>query len=236
MLIIILGILGSGKTLLLTYFASKLKDRIIYSNYELKLENYHPLKPIDLITLPTNIEVFLDEGYAWLESRISASQLNRYMSYLLFQSRKRNTNFYITAPLFSTIDKRFKLYADYIIMCERKKDGFKYTSILRKNSRVKKFFFPMSKAKEIFKLYDTYEIVEPMNNANLEYNIIKNDKQELLKISTVIANKIKPDLKRITHNSIKLALLKEGLDKNYEGYVYAILQCNEKEKKVIKKK
>ena len=235
MLIIILGILGSGKTLLLTYFASKLKNRTIYANYELKLENYHSLKPIDLITLPTDIEVFLDEGYAWLESRISASQLNRYMSYLLFQSRKRNTNFYITAPLFSTLDKRFKLYADYIIMCERKKDGFKYTSILRKNSRVKKFLFPMSKAKEIFKYYDTYEIVEPMNIANMEYNIIKNDKKELLRISTEIANKIKLDLEIITHDSIKLALLKLGIDKNYEGYVYSILKCNEKIKEKKKK-
>lgn len=227
MLYIILGKLGSGKTLFLTYLATKIKTKKIYSNYKLHLKNYRELKAIDLIKLPNNVEVFLDEGYTWIESRISSSLLNRYMTYLLFQSRKRGNNFFITAQSLSSIDKRYRNHSDVIVFCESKKNlGFKYSILNKETYRLKKYTLPLKEAKKIFKLYDTTEVIEPFGNSRLKYNIIKDDTKELMKRSNVIAKEIKPKLNRITHNTVKLAIMNEGLDKNFEPIVYAILKSD----------
>ncbi|MGA3289018.1 MAG: hypothetical protein ABSD42_02110 [Candidatus Bathyarchaeia archaeon] len=44
MLVDISGPLGSGKTLFMTYLATKVKGRPVYANYHLKMPNYHELK------------------------------------------------------------------------------------------------------------------------------------------------------------------------------------------------
>lgn len=229
MLTLILGKMGSGKTLLLSFIGSKITDKKIYSNFTLKLKNYVELKAYNLIKLPSNIEVFLDEGYTWLESRVSARDLNRYLSYMLFQSRKKDTNYYITAQMLSSIDKRFKQMADYLILCERKGSmdnpkGFKYDVIDINNETSFKTFFSIEKAKEIYDIYDTTEVVQPFNTSSMEYNILKDDTQELLKVCQKIAREIKPKIKKITHNNLKLCLLQNGIDKAFEPMVYAILQ------------
>jgi hypothetical protein len=229
LLIIIVGTMGSGKTLLMTHFATKINNKPIYSNYEIKVRNYKKLEAIDLVNLPNDIEVFLDEGYAWLESRISSSLLNRYMSYLLLQSRKRQNNFYITAQLFSSIDKRFRLHSDILILAKKvglpdNPRGFKYSVMNIRDNKFSTLFFPINKARKLFRLYDTTEIIKPFNNSQLKYNIIKDDSKLLMKMSNELANKIKPNLKKITHNTVKLAIIKEGLDKNFEPMVYTILK------------
>ena len=64
------------------------------------------------------------------------------------------------------------------------------------------------------------------HNSRLEYNIIKDDIKELMKRSNIIAKKIKSKLNRITHNTVKLAIMNEGLDKNFEPMVYSILKSD----------
>ncbi|GAH56001.1 unnamed protein product, partial [marine sediment metagenome] len=89
MLIFILGNNGSGKTFILTYFGFKF-DKNIYSNYELKLDNYIPLTINDLLNMDNLQEgnIFLDECYTWLESRTSGNALNLLTSYLIYQKEK----------------------------------------------------------------------------------------------------------------------------------------------------
>lgn len=228
MLIIVLGNLGTGKTLLLTYLSTKIK-RKIYSNYELIIENYVKLEIESLLNLPNNIDVFLDEAYTWLESRVSGKALNRYLSYILLQSRKRTLDIYCTAQLFSTLDKRFREKADIIIKCEKIKDkGYKYHFFNMNKYSQKVLLLPFEKAKKYYKYYDTNEIVEPYQKSSLEFTLLQSNTEQLFKKAKEIAEFIWKDINGqkygITHNSVKLALLKNGIYKGYEPFVYTILK------------
>ena len=90
-LTLIIGYRGSGKSLLMVKLI-KNKKRLCYSNFRLNLDNYHSLRLIDMLRLPDNINVLLDEGYTWLESRTSTKYINLFMSYIVFQLRKTNRN------------------------------------------------------------------------------------------------------------------------------------------------
>ena len=227
MLISILGNWGSGKTLFLVYLAKKFK-REIHSNFELKLKNYKSLTVIDLLNLPNNVEVFLDEAYTWLESRVSSKALNRYLSYILLQSRKRTINIYITAQLFSTVDTRFRQQSSIIIFCKRIEDGFQYKILNRDNNCINCLVLPFDKAKQYYKYYDTYEIVEPYEKGKLEFQLLQSNPKLLFDTSKKIALKILKEFKDIkpTHQNVKIALMSNGFDKNYEPYVYAYLHSN----------
>ena len=223
MLASLLGHLGSGKTLLLTYLATKFK-RPVYSNFKLNLVRYKPLKVIDLLNLPNNIEVFIDEGYTWLESRVSSKVLNRYLSYILLQSRKRTINIYITAQLFSTVDLRFRQQSDIIILCKKVENGFQYKILNTINNSFMNLLFPFKKAEKYYKFYDTYEIVQPYEKEKLEFSLLQSDTTALLNKSKIIANEIKDKIGKITHDNVKICLMENGFDKNYESYVYAFLK------------
>lgn len=223
MLIVILGNYGSGKTLFLTYLASKTK-RKIFSNFGLKFKNFNSLDVLDLLNLPNNIDVFLDEAYTWLESRLSGKAINRYLSYILLQSRKRTLDIYCTAQLFSTIDVRFRHKSDIIIECHKFKDGFHYKILNRNTFKRKYFIFPFDKAKKYYEYYDTYEIVEPFEKARLEFSLLQSDTNKLFKKAKQIAKFIKPKLTKITHDSVKLALMENGFVRDFEPFVYPILK------------
>ena len=227
MLISILGSWGSGKTLFLTYLAKNFK-RDIYSNFKLKLKNYKPLTVIGLLNLPNNIEVFLDEAYTWLESRVSSKALNRYLSYILFQSRKRTINIYITAQLFSSVDTRFRQQSSIIIFCKRIDDGFQYKILNRENNCINCLVLPFDKAKQYYKYYDTYEIVEPFQKGKFEFQLLQSDTKKLFEVSKKIALKIVKDIKgnKPTHQNVKIALMSNGYTKDFETYVYAYLHSD----------
>ena len=238
MLISVLGNLGSGKTLFLAYMSSKIK-REIYSNFKLNIDNYVKLEVVSLLNLPNNIDVFIDEGYTWLESRVSNKVLNRYLSYILLQSRKRTINIFITAQLFSTVDIRFRHQSDILIFCNKIKKSFQYKILNVRNNIYKNFIFPFDIAKKYYDIYDTYEIVEPYQKEQMEFTILQSDTKKLFKKAKLIAIQIKKDLKRITHNNVKLTLLKNGFAKDYEPYVYMYLKDKElslKEKKEKRKR
>jgi len=234
MLYLILGKMGSGKTLLMTFILLNIDItgstiRHLFANYKI----YHKtsvkiIKVYNLLNLPNHSEIFMDEGYTWLESRISSNHLNRYLSYILLQSRKRDTNFYITIQDLSTIDKRFRYQCDYLILCEKKGTeknpiAFIYTVINRNNGNVYKKTFSIDQAKKLFYRYDTNQIIEPFNNKKLEYSLLKENPKLLVKRAEKIAKEIRISGK-ITHDKVKLAIMREGLDVNFEPIVYLILK------------
>ncbi len=224
MLVSIVGNRGSGKTLLLTIIGCKTK-RLIYSNYKIKIKNYNPLEVIDLLTLKDNVEVFIDEGYSWLESRTSSKVLNRYLSYIILQSRKRTIDIYITAQMFSSVDIRFRQQSDVIVHCKRIKDIFYYTFYdLSKPNTSKRFILPFNKAKKYFKLYNTYEIIDSYEKEALEFSLISKNPKKLLKKVKEVVDIIKPQLSVITHDSIKTALLLNGIEMSYEKYIYIFMK------------
>ena len=224
LLICVLGSTGSGKTLLLVYFATKIK-RQIQSNFKIKIDNYNKLKLVDLINLPVNSDIFIDEAYTWVESRVSSKHLNRYLSYIVFQSRKRTIDIYTTAQMFSTIDIRFRNQSDILIFAHKiKNKGFKYKIFNKRTNSIIEFILSFEKAEKLYKLYDTYQIIEPYEQSKLEFTLLQSDTDLLFKKTKKIAKFLKDKIEKVTHNSVKLALFSNNFDKNFEPYVYMYLK------------
>lgn len=223
MLISIKGPIGYGKTLLaviLAYYSEK----EVWSNFQIDIPRYHDLEIIDLMDLQNGIIVIIDEAYTWLESRTSLSTLNRYLSYIIFQSRKRTIDIIITSQMFSSVDIRFREQSNIIIDCKRVDDDFYYTFKDIGKNIISTFLLPFNKAKKFFSLYDTLEIVEPNQKQELEFNIYQQYPEHLLKKVKEICEFIKPKLKKITHDSVKTQLLLSGYNIRYEKYVYLYLK------------
>jgi len=222
-LVCILGPQGSGKTILMVYLASQSK-REVYSNFKIHIPNYKPLEIMDLLELKNDIDVLIDEGYTWLESRTSSSHLNRYLSYIVLQARKRTIDIIISAQLFSTLDVRFRQQSDVIIKCKLTKKGFRYSMLFVESNKIKTFILRFKNAKKLYDMYDTYEIVEPYVKAELEASLrVKTPKDKWTEIKK-ISVKIQNDITKLTHPRVLNALMKNGFNANLEEQVYAYLQ------------
>lgn len=240
MLTSILGDIRQGKTLLMTIFAFH-SNRKLYANYKLELPEYFKLNPADLFQLPNNCEVFIDEAYAWLESRTSGADLNKCSSYILFQSGKRTINIYLTAQLFSTVDIRFRHMSNIIVECYKyeEEEVFEYVFYERMRGELiykDTWYLPFDEAEFYYDLYDTLEIVEPYMMKNLETKLILKDGKKLFPKVVEIIQLIKPSLdetdniKPYTHNAIKFELLERDLSLKYENFIYLILHHKNRDK------
>jgi len=229
MLVFLLGNNGSGKSYLLVYFAVKFTNDI-YSNFKIKIDNYIPLTIEYLLNLDKldKGNIFLDEAYTWLESRTSGDSLNLLTSYLIYQKRKRHLDIYLTAQMFSSVDKRARYLANIIIEClprvNLKKDDFNYIYKDIDTNKEISFMIPYKIAKKYFSYYDTYEIIEPQKKSRYEFNILKDNPKAMLKKIKKISKIIKPMLKIITHDSIKTALILSGYEIGYEKYLYSYMK------------
>jgi len=222
-----------GKTVLLTYLGKHSK-REVYSNFKIDIPNYKSLEVVDLLDLKHDIDVLIDEGYTWLESRTSGSSLNRYLSYIVLQSRKRTIDIIITAQMYSSIDVRFREQADILIKCKKTKEGFRYRFLFIESDKTAVFLLPFNEAELYYPLFDTYEIVEPYTKELLGMKLLdskpKEKYEKIMKIGEVIMEiftKGKTDdeaLKSITHSRVLAELMKAGYDRMYEPLVYVFLQ------------
>lgn len=158
MIIVIRGLLGSGKTLFLTYLGNKEKKLKVYGNFTLKIKDYTKVTPYDLENIKQGL-ILIDEAYSWFDSRTSNKQENLYLTNRIgFNSRKRGLTIVISAQLEGSIDLRFRDLADIVITANgfnNKLDGFVYTL----EDRIKSYNLVIKKehAEELFKIYDTYE-------------------------------------------------------------------------------
>ncbi len=224
MLVAIIGAMGSGKTILMVYLATKSK-REVYSNFKIHIPNYKPLKITDLLDLKNNIDVFIDEGYTWLESRTSGSALNRYLSYIVLQARKRLIDIIISAQMFSSIDVRFREQCDVIVKCQKIKEGFKYSFLFVGKDKVRTYILKYKDAKKLFDTYDTYEIIESHNKEALVLKLKETESPEQFWDEIVnMSEIIKKDIKKLTHPRVLNALAKNKFKSTYEPQVYAYLQ------------
>jgi len=164
-LIGIVGELGSGKTLSLTFMAYRnyVKGKKIYANYHLGFPS----------TLVTDVEQINDmhEGFfagdelwLWLDSRVSGSRKNRFISAILIKSRKRDVQIAFTAQGLHQIDKRIRTILDFVAVpmldknetiCKLPIYTYPYGTL------VKIYKFPTA---PFFKLYDTKEEINPIED------------------------------------------------------------------------
>lgn len=188
MLVPIVGAMGGGKTATMTYLLYKdyYSGRRIFSNYKLNFptRSYDKYKPekLDLSLFAdannkilNNCSVGGDEFWIFADSRASASHINRTISVIVLQSRKRATDFYFTAQSFMQLDNRIRNNCDHVLYCKRKGD---YTYLIRINRHIPddkkkyKIFLPA-----LYDLYDTNEIIDPMNIKKIQ-KTKENDNEE----------------------------------------------------------
>lgn len=170
MLINVSGSYGTGKTVLLVLIADSLADLQFYANFNIKLKNVLPFDLSKFLKNEyANSIILLDEAYIYLESRTSSKNLNRVMSYLLFQSRKVGIDIITTEQIENSIDIRFRTLCDIQINCNIKSGYFKYNILT--NNKEKTITIPEEKMKKYFKLYDTNERVNHFEDLDEIMNI-----------------------------------------------------------------
>jgi hypothetical protein len=245
MLMGIYGNVGSGKTALIVYIASKSPNVPIKSNFKINLPQYQPLEVSELLTLEPQKEglfVIMDEAYVWMESRLSPSKLNRYVSYVGFQSRKRNLDIICTAQIRGTLDTRFRTLEHITVYAHdrphKKTDDFRYTFFTNSGLKHKIFKIDYDVMKNVLfhseeeKLYDSMEVVLPPDIEDLQTEMeIANPVRLNEKVDSAI-NKlpVEPFLsinnfKDITHDFTKELCLRYAINFILEPYIYVRLRA-----------
>jgi hypothetical protein len=226
-LIIPVGDLGSGKTLFSVMLA-KDSGIPVYSNFKLNLPNYRELTPQMLVDIDEESLIIIDEAYAWLESRLSMRDMNRYLSYILFQSRKRKLDFIITAQLLSTLDVRFRDMCNFLVLCQKMSDGFHFSIV--KNSmyryRPVELFMSWEQAQTLYPLYDTMEKIDPIDSELMSNVIAESSPEDLNREISNMAREIitKNPNKKITKGMVKDYLIQNAKPLNHAEYVYNRIQ------------
>lgn len=186
--------------------------------------------------LPKSIELILDEAYVWLESRTSMKYINIFLTYIVFQLRKTDTNIFITAQDLSTVDIRFRNQYDYIIECERQEEDFTY-HIKKKKMFIDpsgmidyelislgKYLVEYDEMKNYFEMYDTNEIIKIPAKSRMEFEILKTEPNLLLDKALEIIEIIKDNISNITQDSIMYTLLLNKIDISWYKIIYLLMK------------
>jgi hypothetical protein len=224
MLTMIYGDVGTGKTLSLAYVAVNNPTIPALANFKLNLTNYAPIEPEMLIALPYNkSKVLIDEGYGWLDARLSSSKVNLYFSYILFQSRKTGCDIYVTSQIKRVVDIRYQDMVNYEVYCEKGETGFQY-SIIHFNLYGNEYGYielPFDKAEKYYPFYDTNEKVMTDRMSEMANDVMLMDKD---KMRTMINNAVKeifPEIgDKVTKNAIEVALLEHNYPSRLAKFVY----------------
>ena len=119
MIVTLEGVQGSGKSMTsvaLIYADFVESKRRVLANCNLNFE--HEKFDLDYFLehlsddKMANCSHLLDEGYLFMDSRTTASKLNKLFSYYLVQTRKRDVTVYICTHHIENLDKRLRRAAD----------------------------------------------------------------------------------------------------------------------------
>lgn len=195
-LIHVLGRRGRGKTLRAVADAVR-EDVPVYSNFKINIPRWEPITPVKLYTLRKPSLIIIDEAYIWMDSRRSLLPLSTILSWILNQSRKRKMDIIVTNQLDRATDVRWREQADYNIYCKkvRQDDGrFAFKYIVEEQDDEKQVMrrqiqtLSADQAEKLYPIYDTDEIVEPLNPDVLD--ALVTDPRELMPKVDEVANAI----------------------------------------------
>lgn len=226
MLVSVNGFPGAGKTLLLTAFAWMSRGKIpIYSNFNLRMKGATLITIEDLEGIEDGL-ILIDEAYLWLESRISGSELNRYMSRIVFQSRKRGLDIFTSEQVHGSIDLRFRSLEDltiYAFGMNNRQTAFQY--IFSGYGVNKPFSLPMKTAEKLFPKFDTLEFPETRATIYEPKKYNQNIKTVVNKIYRKYGKK-----EKLSQNMIKDFMMEKGIyEKNICEGVHARILRNLRE-------
>ena len=188
MITLMLGGVGTGKTLLLTIF-SQISGRFCSANFMIRDSNKKitEFKMRDVLEEKINhSDVYIDEFYLYMDSRKFMSDVNSLLSYFAFQSRKLDLRMYLTTQIIRTIDVRMREMIDNIIECSRVSNGFVYTvyTDIRSNkyNPPKILFLSNNSASKFYGKYNTYEIIKTPLFESIRRNVAVSEYSENEKI------------------------------------------------------
>jgi len=219
MLTVVFGYMGSGKTLFLSALAKMSKKKVV-SNYNLSFP-HTKFSIYDFVNGKyNNCLVLIDEAYVYIESRLSGSLRNRYMSYMLFQARKKNIEILMSMQLTNSIDQRYRNLSDMSVFCNGvNRKGFRYT-IVNSKGRMVKMLMRYEVAEKIYPVFDTNEVIASERTPNESSLLLTTpERKELVeKIAKEILgnNSIK-----ITKNVIQDWVFSHDYPANLEKFIYA---------------
>lgn len=161
-LLAVIGNLGSGKTLALTYLAwrNHLKCQKIYANYDLKGIPHKKINTIEEITKMNHGFFAGDELWLWLDSRASMKRKNMAIGNILLTSRKKDVQIGYTAQSFNQVDIRIRRITDFIALPQLDASETICRLIIFSNPTLQVLRTYKFRTAPIFKLYDTREIVK----------------------------------------------------------------------------
>lgn len=168
-LIVFDGLMGSGKTLAMSLLASylyKKHDLIVYSNYSFygskEFSSFSDFLDIAKETKP--VILLLDEGHIDLDSGDFSTNAAKYFSHLFFYFRKLNCRLFITTPIFTNINTRFRALCSILVSCSFCGDFFVFNIFdVQKNVFLKQIKIYKEHAfSYVTGIYDTNSIVSPI--------------------------------------------------------------------------
>lgn len=228
-LVIILGDIGSGKTLLLTLLACA-SDREVYANFKINIPNAKRIKTLGIDDIPNNVDIFIDELPMIADSRTATSITNRYVSYESAQQRKDFADIYGSSQFFHMIDKRLQDLCHVLVRCtrlgERKNpEGFYYEFMDTSNFERDYLYLPIEKAKHYFDIFDTYEKITPSRKLFYRLRRLKDeDSTKFMEECNKIAKELKPLMEKITKDNTTNILLENGYPSFIMSPVYHYLK------------
>ncbi|MEJ2248198.1 MAG: hypothetical protein P8Y70_01570 [Candidatus Lokiarchaeota archaeon] len=232
-IVFIVGNVGSGKTFLMLLIALSQNKRF-YSNFSIydgnnhtPLPNRKDLKMNDFLTIKDDYDVFIDEAYFMLESRLSNSNINVLLTNIINLRRKTKSVWYINGTYESIIDVRVRDKANIVIKCltrlDLDNDDFNYLISWNDYDIYDiPFHIRYNDAKQYFKYYNTYELVKNPRQSQLEYDIISKDTNLLYEKTEQLVKEMNQsnEVNVITHDSISYWLLKHKYDTRYQKFMY----------------
>ena len=233
--ILVVGGIGTGKTLLMTFMALD-DERDVYANYQINIPRFHKLSPAKLERVQKSALILIDEGYIWMESRTSSSMSNRFWTYVVFQSRKRTIDMVTTCQMYSSLDIRFRTMADWVIEAEKDERGFRYTvyqggrdlETSRYVEPIGTFGIDFELAKEIYPIYDTMELVSPIDSFMTAG--IESDPEEINELVDTIVAELQQEIRgvQLRRFHVEDFCLKHGYPAKYAKFVWNRLSAGEK--------
>lgn len=163
------GLMGSGKTLamsLLAFYLQEKHDLIVYSNYSFygskEFSSFSDFLDIAKETKP--VILLLDEGHIDLDSGDFSTNAAKYFSHVFFYFRKLNCRLFITTPIFSNINTRFRALCSFLVNCSSFSDFFVFNIFdVQRNIFLKQIKIYKEHAFSYVKdIYDTNSIVSPI--------------------------------------------------------------------------
>lgn len=230
-LVNMVGGIGSGKTLFMTADSVASDRAHLYSNYTIHDPRYVDLAPEMLADpLLRDAIILLDEVYAWLESRTSGKDINRYMSYILFQCRKKDIDIYMSEQLISTVDLRYRDMIDFEVRCKaipnyKHPIGFRYHIIDVHEQLMYKAYLSIEDAARYFPLYDTYQTISPIDN-ELMVKISRSKVSIIEEVDSIVDTLLNEGVQtKITKAVIADYCLRNQYPKSYVDMAYNTLKA-----------